>query len=215
VRAQWYDPVTRRFLSEDPIGLAGGINPYTYAENDPVNLRDATGEDWDCKESFTWVFSGDVVWGVEWHRDCTWKEGAAPSWGGILGPMGGGGGSGGFSGSAGSAVFRKLGGAAPEIRGELVGFALSAIPIGRAAKLQRLVRFARLRYPNKIGVELHHNRPIYLGGDRTGPTTPLDAAYHQLITNAFRKLWGYGAGRPSEQVAEKIMRRVYQKFPLP
>jgi RHS repeat-associated protein len=26
-RARYYDPTLRRFISEDPIGLAGGINP--------------------------------------------------------------------------------------------------------------------------------------------------------------------------------------------
>ncbi|MBD0321594.1 MAG: hypothetical protein ICV87_14755 [Gemmatimonadetes bacterium] len=30
VRAHWYDPQTGRFVSEDPIGLVGGINPYAY-----------------------------------------------------------------------------------------------------------------------------------------------------------------------------------------
>jgi RHS repeat-associated protein len=43
MRARYYDPTLRRFISEDPIGLAGGINPYAYAENDPVNLRDPNG----------------------------------------------------------------------------------------------------------------------------------------------------------------------------
>ena len=43
VRARWYDASMGRFISEDPIGLAGGINNYAYAANDPVNLRDPTG----------------------------------------------------------------------------------------------------------------------------------------------------------------------------
>ncbi len=42
-RARYYDPQLGRFLSEDPIGLAGGINPYAYAENDPVNNADPSG----------------------------------------------------------------------------------------------------------------------------------------------------------------------------
>jgi RHS repeat-associated protein len=42
-RARYYDPALARFLSEDPIGLAGGINLYAYAENDPVNRRDPSG----------------------------------------------------------------------------------------------------------------------------------------------------------------------------
>lgn len=37
---------TGRFLSEDPIGLAGGINPYVFAGNDPINRRDPSGTDW-------------------------------------------------------------------------------------------------------------------------------------------------------------------------
>ena len=43
VRARWYDPKTHRFISEDAIGIAGGINPYAYAANDPVNGSDPSG----------------------------------------------------------------------------------------------------------------------------------------------------------------------------
>jgi uncharacterized protein RhaS with RHS repeats len=40
---RWYDPELGRFLSEDPAGLAGGINPYVFADNDPVNNNDPSG----------------------------------------------------------------------------------------------------------------------------------------------------------------------------
>jgi uncharacterized protein RhaS with RHS repeats len=43
MRNRWYEPRTGRFLSEDPIGLAGGINPYVYAGDDPVNRWDPRG----------------------------------------------------------------------------------------------------------------------------------------------------------------------------
>jgi RHS repeat-associated protein len=43
MRARWYEPNSGRFLSEDPIGLAGGINSYAYAGDDPVNGRDPSG----------------------------------------------------------------------------------------------------------------------------------------------------------------------------
>jgi uncharacterized protein RhaS with RHS repeats len=47
VRARWYDADMGRFISEDPIGLAGGINNYALAANDPVNQGDPTGL-WAC-----------------------------------------------------------------------------------------------------------------------------------------------------------------------
>jgi hypothetical protein len=40
---RWYEPKTGRFLSEDPIGLAGGINLYSFASNDPISESDPTG----------------------------------------------------------------------------------------------------------------------------------------------------------------------------
>jgi RHS repeat-associated protein len=42
-RARYYDPVLKRFLSQDPIGWQGGANYYAYANGDPVRLRDPEG----------------------------------------------------------------------------------------------------------------------------------------------------------------------------
>ena len=43
-RNRWYDPVSGRFLSKDPIGLDGGdLNLYVFCNNDPVNFRDPYG----------------------------------------------------------------------------------------------------------------------------------------------------------------------------
>jgi RHS repeat-associated protein len=42
-RNRWYDPAQGRFISEDPIGLNGGINLYAYASNDPVGKTDPSG----------------------------------------------------------------------------------------------------------------------------------------------------------------------------
>ncbi|RQH01655.1 RHS repeat-associated core domain-containing protein [Paraburkholderia dinghuensis] len=46
-RYRYYDPQSGRFVSKDPIGLAGGINAYAYAPNpiswiDPLGLSGAT-----------------------------------------------------------------------------------------------------------------------------------------------------------------------------
>ena len=45
IRARYYDPKLRRFISEDPIGLQGGINEYVFAGGDPINNSDPSGRD--------------------------------------------------------------------------------------------------------------------------------------------------------------------------
>lgn len=42
-RARYYSALAGRFLSEDPIGLHGGLNLYRYVDDTPPNLRDPQG----------------------------------------------------------------------------------------------------------------------------------------------------------------------------
>ncbi|MCA9458265.1 MAG: RHS repeat-associated core domain-containing protein, partial [Nitrospira sp.] len=43
-RARYYSPVQQRFISEDPIGFAGGdVNLYAYVFNSPTNYTDPMG----------------------------------------------------------------------------------------------------------------------------------------------------------------------------
>ena len=42
-RARFYDPSIGRFLNEDPIGMAGGPNAYSYVGNQPVDFIDPFG----------------------------------------------------------------------------------------------------------------------------------------------------------------------------
>jgi RHS repeat-associated protein len=42
-RARWYDSQQGRFISEDPIGFAGGTNLFVYVANNPVSYVDPSG----------------------------------------------------------------------------------------------------------------------------------------------------------------------------
>jgi RHS repeat-associated protein len=43
-RHRYYAPQWGRFISEDPLGFAAGINQYAYCHNNPVNATDPTGQ---------------------------------------------------------------------------------------------------------------------------------------------------------------------------
>ncbi|WP_249171758.1 RHS repeat-associated core domain-containing protein [Erythrobacter sp. JK5] len=50
-----YDPVTGRYIQADPIGLAGDVNPYVYANADPVNGIDPLGlRSWE-RDAADWI----------------------------------------------------------------------------------------------------------------------------------------------------------------
>jgi hypothetical protein len=86
-----------------------------------------------------------------------------------------------------------------------------------AQAFDEAVQAAQKAYPKKAGrIEQHHITPQYLGGAKDGPLAPLDAAYHQQVTNEFRKQWGYGIGKPQDaNDLRRIMDNVYGKYPLP
>jgi len=88
---------------------------------------------------------------------------------------------------------------------------------GGAKYSEDLVKAAQELYPKKAGIiELHHIEPIYLGGAKDGARVPLDAAYHQLITNAFRNARKYGLGPLKDPARRReIMETVYKELPLP
>lgn len=51
VDARYYDAMEGRFISRDPIGIEGGINPYVYVQNNPANWTDPFGlKTYKCKK---------------------------------------------------------------------------------------------------------------------------------------------------------------------
>ncbi|MBI3560323.1 MAG: RHS repeat-associated core domain-containing protein [Gammaproteobacteria bacterium] len=50
---RYYDPLTGRYLSEDPIGVNGGMNLYAYVNGNPVNWIDPYGL-WSISDPSTW-----------------------------------------------------------------------------------------------------------------------------------------------------------------
>lgn len=59
-RYRYYDPALGRYLTQDPIGLAGGWNPYRYVDSplqaiDPLGLRDIIAAVWERELSSTSV----------------------------------------------------------------------------------------------------------------------------------------------------------------
>ena len=64
-----YDPATGRYVQSDPIGLAGGINPYAYGASSPLIYDDVFGlQTYMCTQPLhalggTGLRSGPDIWG--------------------------------------------------------------------------------------------------------------------------------------------------------
>jgi RHS repeat-associated protein len=95
-RARYYDPSSGRFISEDPIGLAGGMNLYACANGNPIRYRDPLGlygwndalNSWlaralinDTTANFTIGFAHAATWGFFTAED-------SAAWSSLMGIQG-------------------------------------------------------------------------------------------------------------------------------
>ncbi|MFN3409054.1 MAG: RHS repeat-associated core domain-containing protein [Limisphaerales bacterium] len=84
MRARYYNPYLCRFLNADPVGFAGGLNFYAYADGNPISLVDPFGL-WSWDQTFGVV---RAVGGV-FETAAGIGLGVATSWTGV-GAVGGG-----------------------------------------------------------------------------------------------------------------------------
>jgi len=71
-RARYYSPRLQRFISEDPIGFAGGsTNLYAYVGNSPTNRTDPSGLLWDIFIDFGFVIYDVYVLATDSEKNFT------------------------------------------------------------------------------------------------------------------------------------------------
>src|SRR5690606_545871 len=67
-RARMYDPKLGRFISEDPIGFAGGdVNLYGYVWNNPLHFTDPMGLDGFGNDFADWL-DGNIEYARDFYR---------------------------------------------------------------------------------------------------------------------------------------------------
>jgi RHS repeat-associated protein len=69
-RNRYVDANTGQFTQEDPIGLAGGLNAYSFGDGDAVNGKDPSGLTVCAKnDEIKWAISRAVNARIEWDAD--------------------------------------------------------------------------------------------------------------------------------------------------
>jgi len=220
---RWYDPSTGRWLSEDPIGFLGGdTNLSRYVSNNPLSFVDPSGlinalpGPYVPETSSRDILKKGLVWDVDEDGAVVQRPATSLEYTGALidatldnpldvTPMS-------AVGKGAQAACKVASAAAKASKAAKAASAAKSV----AGKYDDLVKQAKKQYPNLAGkTQQHHITPKYVGGAANGPKVPLDGAYHQTITNAFRREHGYGLPKPSLERLREIMETVYDQCPLP
>ncbi|MFZ1548664.1 MAG: RHS repeat-associated core domain-containing protein, partial [Candidatus Nitrotoga sp.] len=81
-RARYFDPVLKRFISADPIGLGGGVNRYTYVGGNPISRVDPDGRFFFVaafgRSAVTAKADFVAVAASSWWASQTWMSSNAP-----------------------------------------------------------------------------------------------------------------------------------------
>ena len=70
-RARFYDPITGRWLSNDPIGISGGLNQYVFCGDNPVNFRDPAGLCTEMEPGLTDTTFDFIAWMLPFFKGAT------------------------------------------------------------------------------------------------------------------------------------------------
>jgi RHS repeat-associated protein len=74
-RARYYDPVLKRFISEDPAGIRAGMNIYAYVHADPISFTDPTGLELKGKSKVPNLVKELICYVVEGANDLNnWEQ---------------------------------------------------------------------------------------------------------------------------------------------
>lgn len=66
---RYYDPKTGRYVSSDPIGVAGGLNTFAYAGANPARYTDPEGLDAENPEWYETCNDGEYCGPAEWGAE--------------------------------------------------------------------------------------------------------------------------------------------------
>ena len=179
-RARYYHPALHRFVSEDPIAFAGGINFYTYVGNSPLSHIDPLG-----LATFSACIKGNIGFGVGGGGGTCVNFGYDRKYG-FTTSLSGTAGGGGFAG-VGGAVGLTFGISNAPTVFELTGTSISAGASGGAALVLGASGFLGSPGGKIKGGE------VFIGtGLKTGITTPFAK---EVFVNTTSTIVGFGTQR--------------------